>query len=179
MWDNEGRLFRIFFTLDPHTLILVRFSATRKSVSRFFFFSPPASTREKQEKALLYCCEGKTNPFRMEREKKSILRNFLPFFAASEPRGGAVAPLIHFFHEAAAAAKGGGGRKKNFFDFTVRAHLCKPRTHFAGGKRGKGRRRRRGRRKKEIVVEGGGRERGGGGGGETHYYSTHIHIPSR
>ena len=82
MWDNEGRLFRIFFTLDPHSLILVRFSATRKSVSRFFFFffSPPASTREKQEKALLYCCEGKNKPLSDGEREKKYPSQFPSFF---------------------------------------------------------------------------------------------------
>lgn len=72
----------------------------------------------------------------MEREKKSILRNFLPFFpffAASEPRGGAVAPLIHFFHEAAAAAKGGGGRKKSFSILQLgRIFVSRARTSLGG-----------------------------------------------
>ena len=155
-------MFRIFFTLDPHTLILVRFSATRKSVSRFFFFSPPASTREKQEKALLYCCEGKNKPLSDgEREKKypSQFPSFSPFFRRfGAPRRRRRSPCT-LFSRSRRRGKRRKEEEKKFFDFTVRAHLCKPRTHFAGGERGKGRRRRRGRGKKEIVVEGGRRKR--------------------
>ncbi len=101
----------------------------------------PLLPLEKNRKRLYFtAAREKQTPFGWrEREKVSFAISFLfsLFSPLLSPAAAPSLPLYTFFTKPPPRQKEEEEEEKKFFDFTVRAHLCKPRTHFAGGEKEK------------------------------------------